>query len=111
MIEIFHTENPQLAYDDLYSKKGIRLRDSFYLWILSILKPNSPGKFLDISCGEGQLVHLAHSNDLYCVGIDFSIAAIKRQNPKPLMQDGSSQMQKNCLSLLIYSCMSLTSAA
>lgn len=81
MIEIFHTkntQNSQLAYDRLYQSGGIRLRDSFYLWILSLLQLTKEGKFLDISCGEGRLIHFAYMKGFISIGTDFSLSALRK---------------------------------
>ena len=46
MLEIRHvTDTPSLrrAYDNIYSNQGILHSDSFYLWILSLLRPR-PGR-------------------------------------------------------------------
>lgn len=77
MIEIRHagmqtTDATRDAYDQVYAGPGIMLRDSFYLWLISLLDPQ-PGKLLlDISCGEGRLVNLASQQGVHGVGMDFS---------------------------------------
>ena len=89
MIEIRRSQNePQEkikdSYDRIYSEKGLRQNDSFYLWLLRLLKPN-PGKTLiDISCGEGRLVSLAVQMGLQATGVDFSFSAVSigsRESP------------------------------
>jgi SAM-dependent methyltransferase len=82
MLEIRHdniNETPALleAYNEIYRNKGILLRDSLYLWFISLLKPE-PGKILvDISCGQGRLVALADRMGLRPIGVDFSIDGIQ----------------------------------
>jgi SAM-dependent methyltransferase len=83
MIEIRHqnmekTEDTKLAYDSIYSQEGIQLKDSFYLWIISLLPLNSEKIFLDVSCGYGKLVYFASKKTNKVLGIDFSISAIKK---------------------------------
>ena len=85
MIEIRHsgmdsTSATQQNYNQIYTSKGIRNLDSFYLWLISLLKASPGEKLLDISCGEGRLVILARQNGLRAVGVDFSIAALKEAN-------------------------------
>jgi SAM-dependent methyltransferase len=62
----------QRSYDDIYSGKGIQQCDSFYLWVINLLKP-VPGRLLiDISCGQGRLPILARQKGIQAIGIDFS---------------------------------------
>lgn len=83
MIEIRHPHmynnaSIQEAYNKIYEKEGIQLRDSFYLWLINLLKPK-PGEILvDISCGQGRLSFLAHKKGINSLGIDFSEDAIKK---------------------------------
>ena len=77
MIEIFHenmhsTSATQLAYDRIYHENGINHRDSFYLWILSLLNPQPGQVLLDISCGQGRLVNLARKQGQVALGTDFA---------------------------------------
>jgi ubiquinone/menaquinone biosynthesis C-methylase UbiE len=83
MIEIRHSNvnnkiDLQSEYNLIYKNTEFTLRDSFYLWILNLLKPE-PGKlFLDISCGQGTLIKFAQKMGLISIGLDFSIEAIKK---------------------------------
>lgn len=82
MIEIRHAtitdlSDSQSAYDDLYINGGIDLSDSYYLWLLEKIKP-APGKVLvDVSCGRGKFAAFARRRDLFVIGLDFSLSAIK----------------------------------
>jgi SAM-dependent methyltransferase len=78
MIEIRKTDKTKIAYDMLYNEKGIRQRDSFYIWIVNLIKPNRGKRLLDISCGEGKLIQIAQNEGLFSIGIDFSESAIKK---------------------------------
>jgi SAM-dependent methyltransferase len=77
MLEIRHenmdrTEDTQRRYNDIYRDDGILQRDSFYLWLVSLLKPQ-PGRLLvDISCGQGRLVRFAQERGLRAIGMDFA---------------------------------------
>ncbi|MBI4316994.1 MAG: class I SAM-dependent methyltransferase [Chloroflexi bacterium] len=67
----------RLQYDVLYSDQGIRLLDSFYVWILGLL-PIKPGaRLLDISCGEGSLLHFAARSGFAVYGLDLSLSAVE----------------------------------
>jgi len=78
MLEIHHIEDAHLkdAYEHLYRERPIRHTDSFYQWILKLLKPQKGQLFLDIACGQGRLVELmaAHGVDAY--GSDISFHAV-----------------------------------
>ncbi len=81
MIEIRHpdmssTAATQGAYNEIYRNEGILLRDSFYLWILSLLRPQPRKSLLDISCGQGRLVKFADEQGLEAIGMDFALQAI-----------------------------------
>lgn len=83
MIEIWHPRmnlpgQSQSAYDAIYERKGIRLLDSFYLWLLDLLSPQVGDRLLDVACGEGVLVRFARSRGVIAYGIDLSHAAIRR---------------------------------
>lgn len=85
MIEIWRTQvgssaDSQRAYDGIYSGDGIRLLDSFYLWLLDLLHPGPGSTLLDVSCGEGALVDLARRRRVAAFGTDFSAAAVRRAN-------------------------------
>mgnify|MGYP005852857245 CR=1 FL=1 len=78
MLEIHHIEDNRLrsAYDDLYRERPIRHSDSFYLWILKLLKPKAGLTLLDIACGQGRLVELAISQGVNAFGSDISYQAL-----------------------------------
>ncbi len=83
MIEIWRpqirgTDESQRAYDDIYDDAGIRLLDSFYLWLLSLVDPQPGRRLLDVSCGQGALVGFARQANIAAYGLDFSRAAIQR---------------------------------
>lgn len=83
MIEIRHSgmsssEDTKRAYDQIYSGDGILLRDSMYLWLISLLGARPGATLLDISCGEGQLVKLAQDAGLRAMGMDFSMQGVRR---------------------------------
>jgi SAM-dependent methyltransferase len=83
LIEIWHTQirrtdESQSAYDAIYGDEGIRMLDSFYLWILKLVNPRPNGRFLDVSCGQGTLVGLARQAGAQSYGLDFSAVAVRR---------------------------------
>ncbi len=81
MLEIRHTDihDPHAtmeAYNDIYSQEGILLRDSFYLWLVSLLQPEAGKLLVDISCGQGRLTVLAQNQGLRAIGVDFAYAGV-----------------------------------
>lgn len=77
MVEIRHehmdrTADTQRRYNDIYLHEGILLRDSFYLWLVSLLRPEPGRLLLDISCGQGRLVRFAQEKGLRAIGMDFA---------------------------------------
>ena len=82
MIEIRHHNitNQALekcAYNEIYQDKGIQQLDSFYLWLIELLNPQSNQTLLDISCGQGDLVRFALKRKMRAVGLDFAEAALQ----------------------------------
>jgi SAM-dependent methyltransferase len=72
-------DDSQHAYDGIYSAQGINNHgDSFYVWLLSLLRPIPRRQLLDVSCGEGALVRCAGNLGLCAHGTDFSFAAVAR---------------------------------
>jgi SAM-dependent methyltransferase len=66
------------AYNQLYAEREILQRDSFYLWLISLLCPERNRILLDISCGQGRLVELASQQGLQAIGIDFSMTGLRK---------------------------------
>ena len=63
-------------YNDFYTAAGkLRETDAFYQWVLDKL-PTRHGKLLDVACGEGHMVRLAHRHGLASFGVDFSFQAM-----------------------------------
>lgn len=77
MIEIRHNiKDSRKEYDQIYQSTNFKLQDSFYLWILEVLKPSKGKILLDISCGEGSIINFAYKKSVTGIGIDFSLPAI-----------------------------------
>lgn len=90
MIEIWHAQvqrgdGSRRAYNDIYADTGIHLLDSFYLWLLSLIKPQPGTSLLDVSCGEGALVMWARRQAILAYGLDFSTMAIRRAYSRTTM--------------------------
>lgn len=65
------------GYDDIYRGEGIRQLDSFYRWLLRLLKPQAGRKLLDVACGEGVLPRLGSElHGLETYGSDLSQEAL-----------------------------------
>jgi len=82
MLEIRKEEQPRPgwskgAYDSIYSEVGIRQLDSFYRWILRLLRAQPGRRLLDVACGEGSLPRLAALMGLEAHGLDLSEVAIR----------------------------------
>lgn len=65
------------AYEAIYAGPGIRQLESFYLWLLDVLSPLPGRRLLDISCGEGILVHQASIRGVEAYGLDLAEAAVQ----------------------------------
>jgi len=81
LVEVWHKEGEgtsasRLVYDVLHEQQGLRQRDSFYRWLVGLLRP-VPGRWLlDVSSGQGMLVYFASKAGLRAVGLDCSIVAV-----------------------------------
>jgi ubiquinone/menaquinone biosynthesis C-methylase UbiE len=67
----------QHTYDDLYNAAGISQSASFYQWMYGILALRPNDTYLDISCGQGELVVLAQAAGCRAHGLDISFAALQ----------------------------------
>jgi len=72
MIRIRHTSDTRSVYDHIYTGEAIHQMDSFFLWILALLRLNQGQRLLDVSTGRGQMVKLAQSQSIDAYGLDFS---------------------------------------
>jgi 2-polyprenyl-3-methyl-5-hydroxy-6-metoxy-1,4-benzoquinol methylase len=64
------------SYDDLHAEGYLRQRDSFYKWLLGLLQARPGDRLLDVSCGQGLLLHFAAEQGLRVDGIDVSPWAV-----------------------------------
>ncbi len=64
------------AYNDIYAGEGILHRDSLYLWLVNLLKPEAGKTLLDIAAGEGRLAVLAQQRGLKAMATDFSLEGL-----------------------------------
>lgn len=83
MIEIRHQtlaegHTVQEAYDDVFAEHALRMNDSYYLWILSLLRPEPGATLVDVACASGRLVQLARERGLHAMGLDLSYAGFAR---------------------------------
>lgn len=65
------------AYDHIYDQVDISQSTSFYLWFYRLLNLSPEDNYLDISCGQGQLLGLARANGVSAHGMDLSLQALK----------------------------------
>lgn len=80
MLEIRHIDGHvgvRQAYNDIYSGPGIRHLDSFYRWILRLLRPVPGKRLLDVACGVGVLPRMAANMGIKAYGCDLSWQAVR----------------------------------
>jgi SAM-dependent methyltransferase len=75
--ELIKSGDERTIYDDIYQEDGIDHFDSFYWWLLSLMKPQPGTRLLDISCGQGKLVRFARAKKIHAFGADFSEPALR----------------------------------
>lgn len=68
----------QDVYNQLYSEAGISQSRSFYQWMYDKLALQPGDVYLDISCGRGELTHLAQAAGIEAHGLDLSFAALRQ---------------------------------
>ncbi|MFZ1768241.1 MAG: class I SAM-dependent methyltransferase [Caldilinea sp.] len=81
MIEIRHRSvtgggTIQSAYNELYRKRKLLMRDSFYLWLLEVAGARSGHFLVDVACGNGRLVQLAATRGICAIGLDLALEGI-----------------------------------
>jgi ubiquinone/menaquinone biosynthesis C-methylase UbiE len=65
------------AYDQRFAQGTLRESESFYRWVLRRLDPSRHKALLDVSCGEGHLLHWASRlYDTDGCGVDLSRVAL-----------------------------------
>lgn len=77
-IRLNSTDSTRAAYDEIYRDEGIRQLDSFYIWLLELLKPQAGRKLLDVACGEAVLPRFGRQRyGLDAYGSDLSEQALR----------------------------------
>lgn len=71
-------ETSQEAYDEIYAKGDLSVINSFYHWWMDQIDMAAGGRFIDISCGAGEVVELAARAGQIAVGIDFAEQAARK---------------------------------
>jgi SAM-dependent methyltransferase len=66
------------AYDRLHAAGHLRQRDSFYKWLVGLLRPSPDKRLLDVSCGQGGMLRFATMARLKPFGLDLSPMAIAK---------------------------------
>lgn len=80
MLEIRHVDEQidvRRAYDHIYRGSGIRHLNSFYRWILRLIRPVPGRRLLDVACGVGILPKMAAEMGVEAHGCDLSEQAIR----------------------------------
>jgi SAM-dependent methyltransferase len=68
----------QEYYDDRYCEDPIGDEEKHYAWMLNLVCPVPNARLLDVACGQGTLLRLAHVAGLQAAGIDVSPVATKK---------------------------------
>jgi ubiquinone/menaquinone biosynthesis C-methylase UbiE len=71
------TADTARAYDELHAEGHLRMRDSFYKWLLTLLRPQSGQSLLEVSCGQSPLMHFGSKAGLRVAGLDLSPSAVQ----------------------------------
>lgn len=66
-----------VAYDVIYSEGDLSQIGSFYRWYCGLLDLKPGGRFLDVSCGAGEMVELAAQAAQLSFGVDISEQAAR----------------------------------
>jgi ubiquinone/menaquinone biosynthesis C-methylase UbiE len=74
---IASTKDSLVDYDGLHAAGYLRQRDSFYKWLVSLLRPSPGQRLLDVSCGQGGMLRFAALAHLEPFGLDLSSIAVK----------------------------------
>lgn len=80
MLEIQYVEDQdgvQDAYDGIYEDQAIRHLDSFYQWILQLVRPEPGKRLLDVACGQGVIPLMAADQGALSHGFDLSFSAVE----------------------------------
>lgn len=64
-------------YEKIYKTQEIRHLDSFYTWLLELIKPVPGRRLLDVACGVGVLPNMAAEMGLDAYGVDLSEQALR----------------------------------
>jgi len=69
-----------LDYNRIYSGPGIKTNSGYYRWLVSLLRPKSNTKLLDVSCGEGVFLREfgRRVKDSRAFGLDISDKALAK---------------------------------
>lgn len=80
----------QQVYDSIYQQEpdAIEQWTGYYRWILNLLNPAPGSRLLDVSCGTNVLVSLARQRGVSAVGVDFSLAALRRRREPGAVANG-----------------------
>jgi len=60
------------AYNALHAVQDLEQIESFYLWLMALMRLPPGSTLLDVACGAGALVRLATEAGVHAVGIDIS---------------------------------------
>ncbi|MBI4323281.1 MAG: methyltransferase domain-containing protein [Candidatus Omnitrophica bacterium] len=71
-------ESLKASYEEIYRTHGIRDHLAFYRWVVALLRPEAGRRFLDVACGEGDVLAEASRRGVAAYGIDIAEAAVAR---------------------------------
>jgi SAM-dependent methyltransferase len=79
LLEMRHIEDDRQlrdAYECRYDSEPIRHLDSFYRWILKLVRPQPGRRLLDVACGQGVIPDIAARQGVEAHGFDLSMRAV-----------------------------------
>lgn len=81
------------AYNGLYEVQDMEHIESFYRWLMRLMRPRPDSTLLDVACGAGAVVRLATEAGLHAVGVDISevAARIARSRAESMIVVGAGE--------------------
>jgi SAM-dependent methyltransferase len=81
MVILRRLDRPALirqAYDQIHATRGFQRPASFRRWLLNLCAAEPGMRLLDVACGAGAMLCLAHGRGVRAAGIDISTVALRQ---------------------------------